>query len=182
MLEPVPGNPSRLIYQMAVLQMNVAELKNELLLYFAKTPRSSFVPYQAGTFESDHIDVLTKRANSGFSIEIAEPESGRLILTPDQDPARNSEWRLCQPLIDAIGHRRAVLHKVSTAIVACLPEFPQIGPGVPLSELARVCDMHVTTVARALDNKVCETTLGVVPIRHFLSRVYPIPDNDIESF
>ena len=172
-MEPVPGNPSRLIYQIAVLQMTVAELKDELLLYFAKTPGVSFVPHDAGTFASDRIDVAIKRANGGFAIEIAEPEPGRLILNPDQDPTRNSEWRLCQQLIEAIGHRRAVIHKVSTAIVACLPEFPRIGLGVRLFELARICDMHVTTVARALDNKVCETTLGVVPMRHFLSQALP---------
>lgn len=173
MLEPVPGNPSRLIYQMAVLQMTVAELKDELLLNFAKSPGVSFVPYDAGIFVSDRIDVAIRRANSGFAIETAEPEAGRLILTPDQDPTRNSEWRLCQQLIEAISHRRAVVHNVSTAIVACLPEFPRIGPGVHLFELARMCDIHVTTVARALDNKVCETTLGVVPMRHFLTQALP---------
>ena len=47
------------------------------------------------------------------------------------------------------------------------PEYP--GPKVPLKmgDIAKDCDIHVTTVARAVDDKICQIDTGSIRCREF---------------
>ncbi len=163
------GIRNAMIYRMTVLQMSVAEIAAEMLL---APPELSFVPWETGTLVSSVIDVAVTSLAGGSVITIAEPPPGCPVLTVATGVS-GSKRRLCQLLIDAINERRATLKRVTEVLVCCLPSFPQIERGVRIPEVARLCDLHVSSVSRALENKVCSTDIGLIPLKHFLSGFGP---------
>ena len=104
----------------------------------------------------------------GTLAQIAEPGCGDPFLIPMASGA-SPGLRLCQILLESIDVRRSTLQKVTDVLIEHLPDFPQTRHSIQLSELAQQCEMHVTTVSRALDNKTCSTPFGPVALRRYIS-------------
>lgn len=159
-----------MIHSMEILQMPVAEISSELLRYAVEMPELSFQPHASGTFVSHEVDVAVSRPEGRICVEIAEPPCGDLVLAP-LPHGSSPNFRLCQVLIDSIAHRRSLLQRVTDAFIAHLPDFPATENQMRMSELARLCDVHITVVSRALDNKIYGTPAGPVAFRRFIARL-----------
>ncbi len=156
--------------RMTVLQMNVAELSEELLRHARLTPELCFQRVSPGTLASNEFDVAVFQTDDGLRSEIARPLCGDPILAP-RVAGISPEWSRCRDLIASIQLRRATLKKVIDTLIALLPEFPKSSSTLRLQTLADFCDMHITTVSRALDNKQCATPTGLVPLRQLVAGV-----------
>ena len=167
MSEPIRFVPT-MIFRMEVLQMTVAELSlalqqcasacSELPVTFAKN----------GTFQSDDYDVAVSRGPDQLIVSIAEPSCGIPILPP-LSSTPPTEVQRCQFLIEAMAHRSATLRLVTETLVTQVPEFPEFKEPIRMSKVARNCNLHVTTVSRALDNKICLSAIGKIALKQFIA-------------
>ncbi len=83
-----------------------------------------------------------------------------------QNQFRSAGW-----LIDAIQQRRNTLTRVTRAIINHQREFLDRGPDyiqpLKMEDIAKIVNVHVTTVSRAVDDKWVETPRGVFPLKRF---------------
>lgn len=161
------GRPSLLI-SMEVLTMSVGELSTALKRLAAETSELTFEPHPPGTLQSDDFDVAIT-ADPAI-IRVADPICGKPIL---RFPADNFSDRLrgCRSFIDALEPRRALLVKLTNALFTELPDFPSPDTHVNIFRLAELCDVHVTTVSRTIQGKVCNTPTGHVPFTQFVTNL-----------
>ncbi|MFO0059618.1 MAG: hypothetical protein ACK57O_01945 [Planctomyces sp.] len=157
-----------MLFRLEILQMTVAELSSELLRTAIQTPEVRFRSHESGVVVSSEVDVVVSFTPEDTRAQIAEPGCGDPFLIPMASGA-SPGLRLCQILLESIDVRRSTLQKVTDALIEHLPNFPQTRDSIKLSELARQCEMHITTVSRALDNKTCSTPVGPVALRRYIS-------------
>lgn len=157
-----------MLFRLEILQMTVAGLSSELLQTAIQTPELSFRPHESGVVVSNEVDVVVCLTPEGTRAQIAEPGCGDPFVTLGAGGA-SPGLRMCQILLESIDVRRSTLQKVTDALIEHLPKFPQTRDSIQLSELARKCDMHITIVSRALDNKTCSTPVGPVALRSYIS-------------
>ena len=161
------GRP-RLIVAMEVLKMNVTELSTALQRMASETPEIMLEPYAHGTLVSDEFDVAVTVTPP--AIQVAEPNCGNAILTLPQEHMSES-LRTCQTFINSLQPRRDMLTKLTTMLFAALPDFPRPGTHVDIFRLAELCNVHVTTVARTIQGKACQTPFGLIPYTQFITNM-----------
>ena len=161
------GRPM-MMTRMTVLQMSVTELSEELLRCACSSPELSFQRVLPGVVVSNEFDVVIFQTDDGLRAEIATPLCGDPSLVPPA-AGESPEWSRCRDLINSIHLRKVTLKKVIDFLIARWPEFPRSSSELRLQELANLCDMHITTVSRALDNKLCATPTGLVPLRKLVA-------------
>lgn len=161
-----PQRP-RMLMVMNTVTMPVGELTRELERLAVGTSRLSFVQYSSDVFASNEYDVRISGTGADVTVDVAEPECGQPVLTSNHDGG-DSQWQEVKWLIQAIDYRRNLLASCMNALRTHHPEFPVARHSVRLPTLADECDLHVTIVAKTLDNKICLTPNGPVSCRDFV--------------
>lgn len=167
MSEPIRFVPA-MIFRMEVLQMTVAELSLALQRYAFACSELPITFAPSGSFQSDEFDVAVSRTPDQLTVGIAEPQCGIPILPPFPSTP-STELQMCQFLIDAMAQRSATLRLVTETLVAQFPEFPEFTEPIKMSQVARNCNLHVATVSRALDNKICLSAVGKIALKQFIA-------------
>lgn len=167
-MDQLHWEPPAMLFRLEILQMTVAGLSSELLRTAIQTPELRFRPHESGVVVCSEVDVVVALTPEGPRAQIAEPGCGDPFLIPMASGA-SPGLRRCQILLESIDVRRSTLQKVTDVLIEHLPDFPQTRDSIQLSELAQQCEMHVTTVSRALDNKTCSTPFGPVALRRYIS-------------
>lgn len=163
MFEPIPL-AQVMIFRMKILQMTIAELSGTLLQYATANSQLSFTTPPIGAFQSDKCDIAALPINGQLAVRVAEPLCGIPVL--QQLPSdTSSDLRMCEILIDGMAQRRATLRVVAETLISHLDEFPRLTRTIKMSDIADACSIHVTTVSRALDNKLCLTEVGEIALK-----------------
>lgn len=85
-----------------------------------------------------------------------------------QNSVRSAKW-----LIESIEQRKATLLRVVNHVLRMQRDFFDRGPlylkPLPMVEVAKVLDIHVGTVSRAVSGKYLQTPIGIYPLRSFFS-------------
>lgn len=151
----------RMIRSMEVLQTPISELSSQLAFHAVETPELSLLPQLPGTIASDDFDVVL---DEDGLITVVEPACGRPLLKSDPG-TQNPELRELHWLLEAIDQRRATLFQVTNTILDFVPAFPAVPAPIRMLEVADVCGIHVTTVSRAVDGKLCKTPVGLIKLK-----------------
>lgn len=166
-IQPRDPNQPSMLFIMNTLQLPTGELSRALKAVAARTDMLTFMCHEPGVFVSDTYDVRVSETADGPGIEVAEPECGRAVI--QQEPNETDGGvRDAQRLLYAINARRTVLQDIMRGVANCVGGFPDPGEPCTIGDVAQYLDVHVTTVARALDNKWCLTPQGAVPCRQFV--------------
>lgn len=148
--------------------MPIGEISSELLELIDRESYFELLPFDDDVFTSDRHDVAIQDTESGFHVEVAEPECGRpnleVVLLRDNTRIREA----ISTLWESTRARKALISKVMNAI--CRLNDGKRKPHKPLrmQEIADICNLHVTTVSRVLDNKICLVDSDAIPCRDYL--------------
>ena len=152
-----------LLISLNVLTMNVSELSNALTRIEKETSALTFIPYPTGTLVSDNFDVAVDE--SVDSVQIAEPRCGKPHFANYQDDLTHP-LQTYRSFIDSLPPRRAMLTKVTNLLITKLPGFPNTNSHIDIFRLAELCNVHVTTISRTIQNKACRIRNGSIPLSH----------------
>jgi len=146
----------------------IGEISSRLSQLVAHVSYFELVPFGQTVFTSSKFDVAIRPSPSGGEIDVAEPECGypdlSIKLLRDKQDIRKE----IETLWAATRDRRKLLHDVMDTI--CKLNSGNLNPNasIRMSEIAKTCDLHITTVARVLDNKVCLLDTGAVFCRDYI--------------
>lgn len=166
LLDTLMAGRPLLIVTMEVLTMNVTELSAALKRMASETPEIMLEPHADGTLVSDEFDIAVTTS----AVQVAEPNCGKAILTLSPG-AMSESLRTCQAFINTLQPRRDMLTKLTTMLFAELPDFPNPRTHIDIFRLAKVCNVHVTTVARTIQGKACQTPFGLIPYTQFITNL-----------
>jgi len=156
-----------LIDHMKPLMMTVGELSARLERLATNNSQLSFISHAESKFVSNEYDVRVSAVGSGLSIDIAEPACGQPLLSATHDPndprCQEADW-----LIQTMVTRRDMLSRVMRALAENHPGSPVPQHSVRFQTIADACNLHITTVSRTLDNKICSTPNGPMPCRDYI--------------
>ena len=158
----------RLLIQFEVLMMTVSELSTALRQMATTVPQLTFEPHFPGTMVSDDFDVAV--SSSPETVCVAEPTCGRPLLA-DLPPDLSEDLQTCHSFINSLEPPRSLLLTLTQASLTELPDFPSVESHVGIFRLAELCNVHVTTVGRAIHGKVCQTPHGLVPFSQFITNL-----------
>ena len=129
-------------------------------------------------------DVEFFKEDETWQVRIAENSSPKLRInseyrqmiatgTLDDSTATyvKEKIRDAKLVIDAIKQRQITLLKVSKAILLRQQAFLENGTLAPMTrqEIAEDCNLHPTTVGRAISEKNVATPRGIIPLKNFFS-------------
>ncbi|UFT98830.1 RNA polymerase factor sigma-54 [Radiobacillus kanasensis] len=130
-----------------------------------------------------HIQIL----NNKLTIQVNDKVMPKISVASDYEPMLHTfsnkqnptakylknKYKHVMWLNKSIEHRRITLFNVMKAITYKQMDFFQKGPShlnpLTLKEIAKICDVHESTVSRATNNKYVQTPFGVYELKHFFS-------------
>lgn len=148
--------------------MSIGEISSRLSGLVSQASYFEFLPFDESTFTSDTIDLAIRKTQQGFEIDICEPRCGipnlDLVLLRDNKTLRKE----IEMIWTASRKRKTYLFDVMTAVINQNSGNLQPNATVRMIKVAKACDLHVTTVSRILDDKICQLEDQVFTCRKYI--------------
>ena len=104
-----------------------------------------------------------------FYKQVLEKETSKETQSYIVDKIRQAEW-----IQNCIGQRNSTLMRVSKTIVDYQNAFFEFGTGhlkpLRLQDVARMLEIHESTVSRAIRDKYLQCSWGIFPMKYFFSK------------
>ena len=104
-----------------------------------------------------------------FYKQVLEKETSKETQSYIVDKIRQAEW-----IQNCIGQRNSTLMRVSKTIVDYQNAFFEFGTGhlkpIRLQDVARMLEIHESTVSRAIRDKYLQCSWGIFPMKYFFSK------------
>lgn len=104
-----------------------------------------------------------------FYKQVLEKETSKETQSYIVDKIRQAEW-----IQNCIGQRNSTLMRVSKTIVDYQNTFFEFGTGhlkpLRLQDVARMLEMHESTISRAIRDKYLQCSWGIFPMKYFFSK------------
>ena len=104
-----------------------------------------------------------------FYKQVLEKETSKETQSYIVDKIRQAEW-----IQNCIGQRNSTLMRVSKTIVDYQNTFFEFGTGhlkpLRLQDVARMLEIHESTVSRAIRDKYLQCSWGIFPMKYFFSK------------
>lgn len=104
-----------------------------------------------------------------FYKQVLEKETSKETQSYIVDKIRQAEW-----IQNCIGQRNSTLMRVSKTIVDYQKAFFEFGTGhlkpLRLQDVARMLEIHESTVSRAIRDKYLQCSWGIFPMKYFFSK------------
>ncbi len=148
--------------------MAIGEISSCLTDLVGKESCFEFSPFSEDVFTSDTIDLTIRETQPRFTLEVSEPTCGipnlELVLLRDNVPIRNQ----IKMIWEATRKRRAHLSEVMTEVINLNSGNLSPTASVRMADVADACNLHITTVSRILDNKICRVDDQMFPCRKYI--------------
>ena len=141
--------------EMEILCLPICEISSQLSELVGQVSHIELDPFPASVFVSDLHDVAIRSRDEEPAIEVAEPICGvpnmELFLYRDNTSLREE----ISQFWETTRRRKKLLRTVMEELLSLNGGNLLPGGEIQMAEIAEACEVHVTHVARALDQKKC---------------------------